>query len=136
MNTAEVIYIGGLRTENTHLKSGSKMNTDAPIDNFGKGESFSPTDLLAVSLANCMLTTMAIQTRLMDIKLEGTTARVTKHMGVDPRRVIKIDVDIDLPKNVEEHKAVLEAAAHHCPVAKSLHPDIKQNVTFNYVLLK
>lgn len=136
MNTSVVIYTGDLRTENQHLASGSIIITDAPKDNFGKGEYFSPTDLLATSLANCILTTMAIATRKLDIDLTGTKATVTKTMGVEPRRVVKIDVDIELPESVVLFKNELEYAAHNCPVAKSLHPDIQQNVRFSYVLLK
>lgn len=136
MNTSVVIYTGDLRTENQHLASGSIIITDAPKDNFGKGEYFSPTDLLATSLANCILTTMAIATRKLDIDLTGAKATVTKTMGVEPRRVVKIDVDIELPESVVLFKNELEYAAHNCPVAKSLHPDIQQNVRFSYVLLK
>ena len=136
MITSVVIYSGDLRTENTHLASGNSIITDAPKDNFGKGEYFSPTDLLATSLANCILTTMAIATRRLEIDLKGSKATVTKTMGVDPRRVVKIDVDIELPESVIGFKDQLEHAAHNCPVAKSLHPDIQQNVRFSYVLLK
>ncbi|MES2690604.1 MAG: OsmC family protein [Bacteroidota bacterium] len=136
MNTSVVIYSGDLRTENVHLASGSSIITDAPKDNFGKGEYFSPTDLLATSLANCILTTMAIATRKREIDLKGSKATVTKTMGVEPRRVVKIDVAIELPESVIQFKDELEHAAHNCPVAKSLHPDIQQNVRFSYVLLK
>lgn len=136
MNTSVVIYSGDLRTENIHSVSGSSIITDAPRDNFGKGEYFSPTDLLATSLANCILTTMAIATRNLELDLKGSKATVIKTMGIEPRRVVKIDVDIELPESVIPFKDQLEHAAHNCPAAKSLHPDIQQNVRFNYVLLK
>jgi putative redox protein len=135
MNTSEVIYTGDLRTENTHLASGNKIITDAPTDNHGKGEYFSPTDLLATSLANCILTTMAITATQMNIEMKGSKAIVTKTMGAGPRRVIKIDVDLELAGIPEEHRSRLEHIAHACPVAKSLHPDIQQNVTFRYIPL-
>src|SRR4051812_30596007 len=118
MNTSLVIYSGDLRTENTHIASGNVIITDAPKDNHGKGEYFSPTDLLATSLANCIFTTMAIATQKLNIDLKGSKANVTKTMGTNPRRIIKIEVKIELPKEVEAHKQQLEDAAHNCPVAK------------------
>lgn len=136
MNTSLVIYTGNLRTENIHLASGNKIITDAPVDNHGKGEYFSPTDLLATSLANCILTTMAIAATQMNIELKGSKATVTKTMGAGPRRVIKIDVELELTGIPEEHRERLEHIAHACPVAKSLHPDIQQNVTFRYIPLE
>lgn len=136
MNTSLVIYSGDLRTENTHIASGNKIVTDAPIDNQGKGEFFSPTDLLATSLGNCILTTMAIAAVKLNVELKGSRAKVTKTMGVNPRRVVKIDVELELPEIPVEHRSHLEHVANHCPVAKSLHPDITQNVSFSYVSLK
>lgn len=133
MNTSVVIYSGQLRTENTHLASGHTILTDAPKDNFGLGEYFSPTDLLSTSLANCILTTMAIAMRRSDLDLTGARAYVKKYMGTDPRRVIRIDVRLELPGKAAAHREQLEQAAHNCPVAKSLHPGIQQNIDFVYV---
>lgn len=132
MHTSEVIYLGDLRTESTHLASGNKVVTDAPVDNNGKGEAFSPTDMLATSLAQCMITIMGIEANKLNVDIKGTAASVLKKMALNPRRVIKIEVNLTLPKHAEEFKEQLEHAAHTCPVAKSLHPDIEQHVTFSY----
>lgn len=132
MHTSEVIYLGDLRTESKHLASGNKVVTDAPIDNNGKGEAFSPTDMMATSLAQCMITIMGIEANKLNVDIKGTTASVLKKMALNPRRVIKIEVNLILPKHAEEFKEQLEHAAHTCPVAKSLHPDIEQHVTFSY----
>ena len=134
MTTATVEYQGNLRTQAIHLKSNNEIITDAPTDNHGKGEAFSPTDLLATSLASCMLTIIGIKADAMeDIDVVGTRADVTKVMAADPRRVSDIKVAIEFQQNFDARtKKVLEAAALTCPVAKSLHPDIKQDVTFIY----
>lgn len=132
MHTSEVIYLGDLRTESTHLASGNKVVTDAPVDNNGKGEAFSPTDMLATSLAQCMITIMGIEANKLNVDITGTAASVLKKMALNPRRVIKIEVSLVLPKHAEAFKNQLEHAAHTCPVAKSLHPDIEQHVTFSY----
>lgn len=134
MPTIKTIYIGELRTEAIHLASGKTIITDAPIDNMGRGEAFSPTDLLAASLGSCMLTLMGISANAKGISLDGAKITVKKVMASNPRRVSEIVIEIEMPKNnfSEEHKRVLEYAALNCPVAKSLHPDLIQKVTFNY----
>lgn len=127
-------YTGHLRTEAIHVPSQSKLITDAPVDNMGKGETFSPTDLLAVALATCMITTMSIKARKQGFDIEGTTAEVKKIMASDPRRVAEAVIRIDFPPLhfTDEQKRFLEQTAHHCPVAVSIHPGLKQNVTFVY----
>ena len=133
MITSKVKYLGDLRAESTHLQSGNTFLTDAPKDNYGKGEAFSPTDLLATSLANCMFSIMGIVAkRDGHPSIDGATAEVTKVMYQDPRRVGEVHVTITFPKNnySEKDKKVYENAAHTCPVAKSLHPDILQKVEF------
>ena len=134
MNTAEVIYQGQLRTECTHLQSGTKIMTDAPTDNFGMGAAFSPTDLVAIALASCMITTVGILTRLENINLEGSKLTVKKIMESNPRRIAQIHIDIKInnPDLSEEQKKRIEEIAQNCPVAKSLHPDLIQKVTFTY----
>jgi uncharacterized OsmC-like protein len=123
--TASIIYKGDLRCEAEHLQSKSTLETDAPTDNHGKGERFSPTDLLCVSLATCMLTTMGIKAADMNVDLTNSKAEVTKHMQSDPRRVGKIEVTLYLPSNVEEKdRIILERTGTNCPVAKSVHPEI------------
>jgi putative redox protein len=133
--TSEVTYLGELRTEAVHLQSGNKIVTDAPKDNHGKGEAFSPTDLAATSLANCMLTVMGILAQKEGItQFNGAVAKVTKVMYAEPRRIGEIHVIITMPANnfTEKEKKMYENAAHTCPVAKSLHPDVKQVIEFNY----
>lgn len=132
MQTSEVIYLGELRTEATHLRSGNVITTDAPPDNNGKGEAFSPTDILATSLAQCMITIMGMEADKLSVDIRGTKAEVTKTMAPNPRRVVKIDVLLILPATASPFSTQLEHAAHTCPVAKSLHPDIEQHVTFVY----
>ncbi|MBZ0326029.1 MAG: OsmC family protein [Altibacter sp.] len=133
MSTAKVTYLGGLRTECIHLKSGSTFITDAPTDNNGKGEAFSPTDTVATGLANCMLTMMGIKARDLEVTLDGTTALVTKTMASNPRRISKIDVVMELPTGISERsRKILENTANTCPVHYSLHPDIERVVVFNW----
>lgn len=133
MVTAQVIYLGKLRTRATHVRSGNSLLTDAPVDNKGKGEYFSPTDSVATALATCMLTTMGIAAEAHGIGMDNTRAEVLKHMGSGPRRIIRIDVKLEFPKEYEEkEKTILEKAALSCPVALSLHPDIEQVVNFSY----
>ena len=133
MATIHTTYLGGLRTEATHLQSGTKIITDAPTDNKGKGEAFSPTDLLAESLAGCILTTMAIAGDVHGINIDGTEAEVTKIMQPSPRKVAEIVVNLKFPKSYDEkERNILERAAHTCPVALSLNPDVKQTVTFGW----
>jgi uncharacterized OsmC-like protein len=131
--TSTVEYKGNLRTEAIHIESGTKILTDAPKDNFGNGESFSPTDLLATSLSACMLSIMGIVARRDNIDISGIKTEVTKIMYSDPRRVGEIHVKIYMPISLnEKQRTILENAAHTCPVAKSLHPDITQKIEFIY----
>ena len=131
--TSKVTYLGNFRTENTHLKSGDTYFTDAPTDNNGKGQAFSPTDTVATGLANCMMTMMGIKARDLEIEMSGTTAEVTKTMAADPRRISKIEVVLSFPfKADEKHKKILEHTARTCPVLFSLHPDIVKDISFNW----
>ena len=131
--TSKVTYIGNLRTENTHLKSGNTFITDAPTDNNGKGEAFSPTDTVATGLANCMLTVMGIKAQNLEVDMSGTTAEVTKTMAADPRRISKIEVVLNFPfKADSKDKKILEHTARTCPVLYSLHPDIEKDISFNW----
>ena len=125
--TASVIYLGDLRCECSHLQSGSSFETDAPTDNRGKGERFSPTDTLCVALATCIITTMGIRAADMQINLAGTKIAVTKHMLSEPRRVGKIEITLKLPgiKLEDQQKAILQKIGDNCPVMKSLHPDLE-----------
>ncbi len=133
MPTSKIIYQGELRTEAEHLKSGKTVITDAPTDNQGKGEAFSPTDLVATALGSCMLTIMGIKARDRQLDIEGTRCEITKVMASAPRRISKVAVTISLPNTFsEDERKVLERAALHCPVAKSLHPDLIQEVKFVY----
>jgi len=131
--TSKVIYQGELRTSATHLQSGNLIETDAPLDNQGKGARFSPTDLVATALASCMATIMGIAARTHEIEMEGTAFEVEKVMASDPRRIAGIRVDIRFPEgNVynDKQKAILEHAALTCPVYLSLHPDLVKTVKF------
>lgn len=133
MITSTVKYPGELRTEATHVKSGNTLITDAPTDNHGKGEAFSPTDLVATALASCMISVMGIVSLKEGItKTDGATAEVTKVMYAEPRRIGEIHVTITFPKSNfnDKEKKMYEHAAFTCPVAKSLHPDLKQVITF------
>lgn len=133
MNTSIVKYLGDLRSSSMHLQSGTEILNDAPIDNHGKGEAFSPTDMVANSLATCMLTIMAIKATDMGLELKGTTAEVTKVMAADPRRISEIHVAFHM--NLADDtkiKTILERSALTCPVYYSLHPDIKKIITFNW----
>lgn len=133
MATVETVYIGELRTNNTHLQSGTQIITDAPTDNQGKGEAFSPTDLLATSLGTCMLTTMAIRTAKDNINLEGAKCSVTKIMAANPRRVSEIVVDFTFPiAYTDEQKKLLEDAALTCPVYYSLSEQLVKTVNFGW----
>ena len=131
MTTSTVQYQGNLRTQALHLQSNNQIITDAPTDNQGKGEAFSPTDLLATSLASCMLTIIGIKARDMEIDLAGTTAEVTKVMAADPRRVSEIHIIVTFNKELDDRtQTIFYNTALTCPVANSLHPDITQNLTF------
>ncbi len=130
--TATVTYDSDLRCTLTHSLSGEQIHTDAPPDNQGKGEAFSPTDLCAVSLAACMLTIMGMRVRERGVSIDGTRAEVTKVMASDPRRIARVEIRLFMPPNnySESDKALLRHIAHTCPVALSLHPDIVQQVEF------
>jgi len=128
MTTSIVRYLGELRTSSMHLQSGTEILTDAPTDNHGRGEAFSPTDLVTNSLATCMITIMAIKARDMDLELKGTTAEVTKIMAAEPRRISEIHINFEMNLDADDKtKTILERAAMTCPVYHSLHPDIKKN---------
>ena len=130
--TAKVLYSGALHCDLTHMLSGNRVETDAPPDNQGKGEAFSPTDLCATSLAACILTTMAIRIREKSIHIEGASAEVTKIMASDPRRIKRIEVKLFMPdvNYSEADKKLLIHIANTCPVALSLHPDLEQSIEF------
>lgn len=134
MATAETIYLGELRTQAKHLHSGVEIITDAPLDNQGKGEAFSPTDLMAASLGSCMLTIMGIAARTHQFNIDGTRVRVTKVMASNPRRVSEVHMHFTMPdiNYTEPQKKIIYIAATTCPVALSLHPDVKQVVEFVY----
>lgn len=133
--TATIIYAGQLRCNATHNQSGSIIETDAPTDNRGKGERFSPTDLLCVSLGTCIVTTMGIKAADMGIDLTGTTLQVQKHMLAEPRRVGKINIEIGFPASLqltEKDKIILQRAGDNCPVMKSIHPNLEANVVYDW----
>jgi putative redox protein len=131
--TASIIYTGKLRCSALHNQSGTTIETDAPTDNKGKGEKFSPTDLLCVSLATCMLTTIAIKADGLEVDITNSSADVTKHMLSDPRRVGKIEVAVKLPAiGNERDMKILENTGYNCPVVKSLHPDIELVINYKW----
>jgi uncharacterized OsmC-like protein len=133
--TSQIIYKGELRTNATHIQSGTIIETDAPSDNQGKGERFSPTDLVAAALGTCMVTTMAIKARTMDIELAGTRLEVTKIMVSDPRRIGKIIVHVFFPQGLsidEKQKDLLERTARTCPVERTLHPEVELEMEFTW----
>jgi putative redox protein len=134
MPTIVTSYPGDLRTKAEHLQSGEVIITDAPTDNQGKGEAFSPTDLLAASLGSCMLTIMGISAREHGFDLIGTRLQITKIMASNPRRVQEIVIDFSFPHQnfSEKQKKLIEAATKTCPVARSLHPDVKQTIHLNF----
>jgi len=131
--TATIQYEGDLRCIAQHLQSGSIVETDAPSDNRGKGERFSPTDLVCTALATCMATTMAIKANDMNIELKGLTIAVTKTMQADPRRISKIDVKVSFPSSLaltEKDTIILQRTGDNCPVVKSLHPDLLLHIEY------
>ena len=134
MNTFEIKYLGDLRTSSTHLDSGSVINTDAPKDNHGLGEAFSPTDMVCSALASCILTIMAIAVEKHHIDIKETTAIVKKTMGNSPRRIAKIDIDLTFPKQYDSKtKTILERAAYNCPVHHTLSESVEKNISFKYL---
>lgn len=130
----QIGYEGNLRCRATHVESGTMLLTDAPKDNMGKGESFSPTDLVATALGTCMLTTMAIAAQRMQIDLSGTNLVVTKEMVTAPiRRIGRLSVTMNVPAKLSsEQRQKLETAATTCPVARGLHPDVQKPTVFNW----
>ena len=131
--TSTVTYLGNLRTKSLHVKSGDSYLTDAPVDNNGKGEAFSPTDTVATGLAGCMLTVMGIKAEQLNVNLKNTKAEVIKTMAADPRRISKVEVRLYFPENYDEKtRKILENTARTCPVAQSLHPNIEQVIEFNF----
>ncbi|MCU0340361.1 MAG: OsmC family protein [Spirosomaceae bacterium] len=138
MPTAQTVYLGDLRTQATHLQSGTQILTDAPTDNHGRGEAFSPTDLVATALGSCMMTIMGIVARRDGIDLRGSSMDITKVMSAEaPRRIAKVEVKLNMLTDTElsdADRAKLERAAHTCPVALSLHPDIEQVITFEWLV--
>ena len=131
--TATIHYEGNLRCNAKHLQSGTTIETDAPTDNRGKGERFSPTDTVCTALATCMATTMAIKATDMNIELKGLAIDVTKHMASEPRRISKIDVNVQFPADLqleEKERIILQRTGDNCPVVKSLHPDIILDINY------
>ncbi len=134
METSRVLYTGDLRTEATHAKSGQSFITDAPLDNQGRGEAFSPTDLLATSLGACAITVVGIAARTHGFNVDGTSIKITKIMASDPRRVGEVIVEMDFPavKYTEKEKSIIRHTINTCPVGQSLNPELKQTFILNF----
>lgn len=134
MNTATITYQSNLRTSCQHIKSGATFITDAPTDNNGKGEAFSPTDTIASALGSCMLTVMGIKAQTMEgVTIDGATALVTKTMSSNPRRISKIEVVLKFPVKLESKtQKILENTGNTCPVHYSIHPDIEKVITYHW----
>lgn len=131
--TSKITYVGGLRTSSIHLQSGTEILTDAPTDNHGKGEAFSPTDLVANALGACMVSIMGIKAMQMGIDMEGSTVEVTKVMQAEPRKIAKIGIVMNMNTEADEKtKIIFERAAMTCPVLLSLNPDIEKDVVINW----
>ncbi|MCK8141309.1 OsmC family protein [Flavobacterium sp. I-SCBP12n] len=131
--TSKVTYLGDLRTSSIHLQSGTEILSDAPVDNNGKGEAFSPTDTVANALATCMMTIMGIKARDLEVDLKGSTAEVVKIMNAEPRRIGAIEIVFQMQgTNDQKSKTILERAAMTCPVFLSLHPEVEKRITFNW----
>ena len=131
--TSKVTYLGDLRTSSIHIQSGTEILSDAPVDNNGKGEAFSPTDTVANGLATCMMTIMGIKARDLGIDLTGTTAEVVKIMNAEPRRIGAIEIVFQIQgTDDQKSKTILERAGMTCPVFLSLHPDVEKRITFNW----
>ena len=134
MATVQTKYLGDLLTDSIHLQSGNKLITDAPTDNQGRGEAFSPTDLLATAFGACVLTIMGIAAKTHGFDIDGTEVETTKVMGTEPRRIVELITTFKFPHNnySAKHKKILELTAKECPVFNSLHPDIKKTVSYCY----
>ena len=131
--TSKITYLGDLRTSSIHLQSGTEILSDAPLDNNGKGEAFSPTDTVANALASCMMTVMGIKARDLEVDLQGSTAVVTKIMQVEPRRIGVIAIVFEMCGTADlKNKTILERVAMTCPVFLSLHPEIEKRISFNW----
>lgn len=131
--TSKITYLGDLRTSSIHLQSGSEIISDAPTDNHGKGEAFSPTDTVANALGSCMVSIMAIKSKDLNLDLIGSTVEITKIMQPEPRKIAKIIVVLNMSVAADQKsRTILERAAMTCPVFLSLHPDIEKEVTFNW----
>jgi uncharacterized OsmC-like protein len=131
--TSKVTYLGDLRTSSIHLQSGSEIISDAPLDNNGKGEAFSPTDTVANALASCMMTVMGIKARDLNVDFTGSTAAVTKIMQAEPRRISGIEIVFDMNVDTDEKtKTILERTAMTCPVFLSLNTEIEKKISFNW----
>lgn len=133
MATSNITYVGDLRTVCIHLQSGNQILTDAPTDNHGKGEAFSPTDLVATALGSCMVSIMGIKSKDLNVDLKDSTVSITKIMQAEPRKISKIEVILNMAiETSEKNKTILERAAMTCPILLSLHPDIEKDVVFNW----
>lgn len=131
--TSKVTYLGDLRTSSIHIQSGTEIISDAPLDNNGKGEAFSPTDTVANALASCMMTVMGIKARDLNVDFTGSTAAVTKIMQAEPRRINAIEIDFEMSISADEKtKTILERTAMTCPVFLSLNPEIEKRIRFNW----
>lgn len=131
--TSKITYLGDLRTSSIHIQSNVEILSDAPIDNNGKGEAFSPTDLIANALGSCMMTIMAIKSKDLNLDLTGSIVEITKIMNAEPRRIGKIIIDLKMAVAViEKEKTILEKAAMSCPVFLSLHPEIEKEISFSW----
>lgn len=131
--TSKVTYLGDLRTSSIHIQSGTEILSDAPIDNNGKGEAFSPTDTVANALASCMMTIMGIKARDLGIDLKGTTAEVVKIMNAEPRRIGAVEIVFQMQgTDDQKSKTILERVAITCPVYLSLHPEVEKRITFDW----
>jgi len=133
--TSKVTYNGDLRTTCEHMRSGDTFITDAPVDNNGLGQAFSPTDTVATGLGSCMMTMMGIKAKGMGLRLDGSTIEIKKHMAAEPRRISKIEAKLILPSIAsDKERKILENTANTCPVLYSLHPDIEKVITFHWEL--
>ena len=133
--TSKVTYTGSLRTTCVHLRSDNSFITDAPTDNNGLGQAFSPTDTVATALGSCMLTMMGIKSRDLEVNLTGSYAEITKHMAANPRRISKLDLIVHLPAAAsEKERKILEHTANTCPVMYSIHPDIEKDIAYQWDL--
>lgn len=134
MTKIQTTYVGNLMTEAVHLQSGSKIVTEAPVDNHGKGEHFSPTDMFATSLGCCMLTILGISAQSYGFSIDGTRIETEKIMSANPRRVAELKLDIYFPRNdyTDQQKRLIDAAVRTCPVTNSIHPDVIKSITYHF----